>query len=161
MAGRHTLGPSGELWGSSCGRPSAGHVLVSYRGPSSIFRKSLKTHPLGRGHDSWSWEVYRLSPYGSWHGFLFFLRSLIYPLEFRYLLNFFFSLPRRLKIELTRKKNKTWIVMGLPSLNRSKDWKELFLVPTALQKSTSKISNFFFSKILEPLLASSESSESS
>ena len=117
--------------------------------------------PFSKGPDSWSWEVSRLSPYGSWHRFLFFLRSLIYPLEFRYLLNFFFSLPRRLKIELTREKNKTWIVMGLPSLNRSKDWKELFLVPTALQKSTSKISNFFFSKILEPLLASSESSESS
>jgi len=48
-----------------------------------------------------------------------------------------------------------------PSLNRSNDWKELLPVPTALQKSTSKISTFFFSKFLEPLLTSSESSESS
>jgi len=39
-----------------------------------------------------------------------------------------------------------------PSLNRSNDWKELLPVPTALQKPTSKISNFFFSKFLEPLL---------
>ena len=146
-------------------------VVVSPQPSWSLFEKLSRVRscqvvqytqypPFSKGPDSWSWEVSRLSPYGSWHRFLFFLRSLIYPLEFRYLLNFFFSLPRRLKIELTRKKNKTWIVMGLPSLNRSKDWKELFLVPTALQKSTSKISNFF-SKILEPLLASSESSESS
>ena len=34
-------------------------------------------------------------------------------------------------------------------------------MPAALQKSTSKISTFFFSKILEPLLTSSESTETS